>query len=377
MRVVVLFVFISTVFAGNCPTGWGEGRTKCFKLVDKKRLKLQLAGKRCRRLGGRIFTPRSVSEIGEVVQLVRRNGLFRKLSWNREAIWIGYKLAQPDGTTFPPRIAILGDPDNKVGSGEAFESRWIEPTKIAIENSKLNRRSFIQSKGGKWQLVNPKVPQSLASAICELSKQIVHERLTRSQANPEICWQPSSTIYDFTNYTGTLSVTNGGYECAHWNDNSTHLHNYFQTETHNHCRSETESAQPWCYTTDSETKWDYCPVPRCYQPKTQFDIDQAQCGFRPEFDNTHSCTAPRIIGGHDAESGEFPFQVRLRFKMPMRTKANDVTDHKCGAIVISSCWLLTSAHCVQMPSFLYGGPQKWLRADAGNRYYTQEYDMLK
>ncbi|XP_026172563.1 ST14 transmembrane serine protease matriptase a [Mastacembelus armatus] len=59
----------------------------------------------------------------------------------------------------------------------------------------------------------------------------------------------------------------------------------------------------------------------------------------------------RIVGGQDAEVGDFPWQVSLHAKN---------FGHVCGASLISPQWLVTAAHCVQDDSKTrYSQPGAW------------------
>lgn len=60
------------------------------------------------------------------------------------------------------------------------------------------------------------------------------------------------------------------------------------------------------------------------------DEENCDCGTRGR--------SQRIVGGQNAEQGEFPWQISLHAKPH---------GHVCGASLISPKWLVTAAHCVQ------------------------------
>ena len=52
---------------------------------------------------------------------------------------------------------------------------------------------------------------------------------------------------------------------------------------------------------------------------------------------------PRIVGGRDAESGEFPWQISLRSK-----SSTGSSRHICGGSILSANTVVTAGHCVHL-----------------------------
>ena len=47
----------------------------------------------------------------------------------------------------------------------------------------------------------------------------------------------------------------------------------------------------------------------------------------------------RIVGGQDADEGEYPWQVSWR------TRSGDGAYHSCGGSILSADWVLSAGHC--------------------------------
>ncbi|VDI42859.1 Hypothetical predicted protein [Mytilus galloprovincialis] len=92
--------------------------------------------------------------------------------------------------------------------------------------------------------------------------------------DPDVLWEECSiplcdditTKPECVNYTGTVSTTDTGRTCQYWSRRYPHVHDFTTklANQHNYCRNpDNEPLGPWCYTTDSETRWEYCTVPFC------------------------------------------------------------------------------------------------------------------
>ena len=74
-----------------------------------------------------------------------------------------------------------------------------------------------------------------------------------------------------TEYTGRKVVTINGRSCQMWASQAPQTHTVFtnlpdgsEANAANFCRNpDNEPNGPWCYTTDSTVRWEYCDVPFC------------------------------------------------------------------------------------------------------------------
>merc|ERR1719334_753980 len=70
-------------------------------------------------------------------------------------------------------------------------------------------------------------------------------------------------------YSGTISVTRSGKTCQKWSEQFPHEHNRTPQNMpgkgleSNYCRNPDNEEGAWCYTTDPDERWDYCP---CEKP---------------------------------------------------------------------------------------------------------------
>ena len=88
--------------------------------------------------------------------------------------------------------------------------------------------------------------------------------------------------WEYCNNYGDTQTKNGR-RCQQWHHHSPHEHGQWGRRgkyhndkkgniSHNKCRDPDESGYPWCYTTSSGKRWEYCDVPECDLDKIGKDI---------------------------------------------------------------------------------------------------------
>ncbi|XP_070690474.1 tissue-type plasminogen activator isoform X1 [Pempheris klunzingeri] len=163
-------------------------------------------------------------------------------------------------------------------------------------------------------------------------------------------------------YRGTTSVTRSGSRCLPWDSPSVKrkLNNAWRSDalelglgSHSFCRNPDGDAGPWCHTfKNMQLTWELCDIPKCSRrpsiittlgPRapTTNNNNRATCGQR--LDNTLNRPAFRMFGGRESDITEQPWQAVINVYQARHKKHF----HRCGGVLIDSCWILSAAHCFE------------------------------
>ncbi|XP_041644035.1 tissue-type plasminogen activator isoform X2 [Cheilinus undulatus] len=162
-------------------------------------------------------------------------------------------------------------------------------------------------------------------------------------------------------YRGTVSVTKSGHSCLPWDSPALRrkLNNAWKPEaleqglgSHNFCRNPDGDEGPWCHTyKNMKLTWDLCDIPKCSsRPSVITTVGprapttnnhQGTCGQR--MDNSLNQPMFRMFGGRASDITEQPWQAAIN-AYQNRLKLHF---HRCGGVLIDSCWVLSAAHCFE------------------------------
>lgn len=114
-------------------------------------------------------------------------------------------------------------------------------------------------------------------------------------------WSPEGDFLGQKDYRGALATTVSGKTCQRWDQQEPHTHHRtferypYEDMVENYCRNPDEEGQGWCYTTDPDTRWEYCQIPQCSpeppkNPKLCYDYSGLQLDLGPK-----ECTSSRLL----------------------------------------------------------------------------------
>ncbi|XP_053727940.1 plasminogen activator, urokinase b [Synchiropus splendidus] len=152
-------------------------------------------------------------------------------------------------------------------------------------------------------------------------------------------------------YSGTQSRSESGHECLEWDPQTRerYLTEDVNAGRHNYCRNLEYKRRPWCYIwRNYQLSWEYCDIPLCNSDPVMPPLEPSEPTEPPEPETltTWICgqrtrrRQAKIAGGTISTVTAHPWVAAIFWLN--KSKQNVF---RCGGSLISSCWVLSAAHC--------------------------------
>ncbi|XP_043843309.1 coagulation factor XII isoform X2 [Dromiciops gliroides] len=242
----------------------------------------------------------------------------------------------------PPRVAKCQC------KGPRVDCKWLPSSRACLDNPCLNGGKCLEAEG---QPVCH-CPPSYAGYFCEID--------TSAR-----CYNGRGLTY-----RGTAQTTLSGKLCEPWSSEATFRHLPMEQALtrglghHPYCRNPDNDTSPWCFVlSGTRMSWEHCSLPICQDPTQSPDIasqhpttpastyskglSRESLGTRKSLRKDSSVTCgqrqkkrlsglSRVVGGLVAFPGAHPYIAALY-----------LDDIFCAGSLISSCWVVTAAHCLE------------------------------